>query len=322
MRCQRLLGFEPGGLDLLALEKQEEGGLQSMHGEAYRYCLNHALHHNCNWLVPAGSVNDLCLSCDLNEVIPDLETADNLQLWTRVEKAKRRLLYSLLSQGMKPTYASGSAMSFRLLEDRNRNPNVWESFVAIGHHQGTITINIAEADDATRHAIREQMSETYRTVLGHLRHESGHFYFSQLTDEVNQLQECREVFGDESVDYQTSLDRYYQNGPPVNWTQSYISAYASSHPAEDFAETFAHFLHINDALETAHGGGLVKNEASSDWLEDWANLAITLNELNRSLGLDDIYPFYLSAGVRDKLNLIRKLVSHHAQHQPGVAPGG
>jgi hypothetical protein len=203
---------------------------------------------------------------------------------------------------------------------------VWESFVAIGHHQGTITINIAEADDATRHAIREQMSETYRTVLGHLRHESGHFFFTQLTDEASQLQECRAVFGDESVDYQSSLQNYYQSGPPPNWAQSYISAYASSHPSEDFAETFAHFLHISDALETAQagglGGGLASSEGSSDWLEEWANLAITLNELNRSLGLDDIYPFYLSPGVRDKLNLIRKLVNHHAQHQPGAAPGG
>lgn len=322
MVCQRMLGFEPGRLDLLSLEMKADGSLQTSTGEPYRYCLNHSLYHNCNWLLPANSAAVLCLSCATNEVIPDLESADNLQLWTRVEKAKRRLLYSLLSFGLKLEYQNGTAIRFRLLEDRNRNPNVFESFVAIGHHQGTITINIAEADDATRHAIRQQMSETYRTMLGHLRHESGHYYFTQLATSDADLQECRALFGDERVDYPSSLERYYQSGPAENWAQSYISAYASSHPAEDFAETFAHFLHISDGLETAAAGGLSQAEGEADWLDQWAALALCLNEINRSLGLDDVYPFYLSPGVRNKLNLIRRLISHHAQHPPDAARAG
>jgi hypothetical protein len=269
----------------------------------------------------------LCLNCGLNEVIPALDNADNLQLWTRVENAKRRLLYSLLSMGLPLRYAAGTALRFRLLEDRQRNPNVLESFVTIGHQQGTITLNIAEADDATRHAIRQQMSETYRTVLGHLRHESGHFYFASLTGEADLLQQCRALFGDEQADYTASLEHYYQAGPVANWRENYISAYASAHPAEDFAESFAHVLHISDALETARSTGLTEAAENGDWLQQWAGLALALNDTNRSLGLDDVYPFYLSMGVRDKLNFVRGLISRHAQNlvapfQPGAVPAG
>ncbi|HET6563845.1 MAG TPA: putative zinc-binding metallopeptidase, partial [Xanthomonadales bacterium] len=321
-RCDRFLGFSPERLNVLSLQSNADGTLQHDSGARFRYCLNHQQYKNCNWLVDADAADSLCLSCGLNEVIPSLTTADNLQLWTRIERAKRRLVYSLLSLGLKLQHTDGSAIRFRLLEDRQRNPNVLESFVTIGHHQGTITLNIAEADDATRHTIREQMSETYRTVLGHLRHESGHFYFGPLTAKPAMLEECRRVFGDEREDYASSLERYYQSGPANNWPQNFISAYASAHPAEDFAESFAHVLHITDALETARNGGLVENDESRDWLEDWAELAVTLNEINRALGLDDIYPFQLSTGVRSKLNTVRELISHHAQHQPGAVQAG
>lgn len=321
VNCGRALGFEHSSRELLSLDKTGDGVLQAQGGSRYRYCLNQQLYANCNWLIDHDGPRELCLSCGLNEVIPDLDSADNLVLWTKVEKAKRRLLYSLLSQGLPPTYDDGASISFRLLEDRNRNPNVSEFFVAIGHHKGTITINIAEADDATRHTIREQMSETYRTVLGHLRHESGHFYFNQLTTDKNLLEECRQFFGDEREDYHAGLERYYQNGPPANWGQSFISAYATSHPAEDFAETFAHYLHIVDALESAAASGL-SSEAGPGWLDQWAGLSLAINEISRSLGLDDVYPFYLSPGVRDKLNLLRRLISQHQPHQPGAVPTG
>lgn len=313
MGCERSLGFDPESLELLTLEQRPDGSLQGADGAIFNYCLNQHLHRNCNWLLSSGGPGKLCLSCGLNEVIPELERADNLLLWTKVEKAKRRLLYSLLAQGLSPAGNQDATMRFRLLEDRNRNPNAYQSFVSTGHHQGTITINIAEADDVARFTIRQQMSETYRTVLGHLRHESGHFFFKQLTDDEESLQECRQVFGDERQDYPASLERYYQYGPPANWSQTFISAYAASHPAEDFAETFAHYLHIADALETAAEGGLGKLDAE-DWLEEWAALAITLNEISRSLGQDDVYPFYLSPGVKDKLNLIRNLIRRSARH--------
>ena len=320
--CQRELGFDPERLTLLSLERDAHGTLQANDRARWQYCRNEAQYQNCNWLLPADLPPGLCSSCSLNEVIPALDNADNLQLWTRVENAKRRLLYSLLGMGLPLRYGDGTALRFRLLEDRQRNPNVLEPFVTIGHQQGTITLNIAEADDATRHAIRQQMSETYRTVLGHLRHESGHFYFAPLTGDGDLLQQCRALFGDEQADYTASLERYYQAGPAANWQENHISAYASAHPAEDFAETFAHVLHISDALETARGSGLLEGGENGDWLQQWAELAVALNETNRSLGLDDVYPFYLSPGVRDKLNFVRGLISRHVQSQAGPTPPG
>ncbi len=310
LTCGRVLGFDPERLRLLALDSLPDGSLLDVSGRAWRRCGNHHEYGNCNWLVPGSAAGDLCLSCGLNEVIPALSKAGNLRLWTRVEQAKRRLLYSLLSLGLPLVRGGGSGLRFRIMEDRRRNPAVFESFVATAHLDGTITLNIAEADDATRHAVREQMAERYRTVLGHLRHESGHFYFSYLAAAPETLEECRSLFGDERIDYESTLKTYYDSGPPADWHERYVSAYATAHPAEDFAETFAHLLHIHDALETARAAGLAPDAADSkdDWLGDWITLAITLNEIGRSLGTDDAYPFVLTEPVKAKLAFVNRLV--------------
>lgn len=317
LTCGRALGFDSGRLELPALDTRPDGALVAASGDLWRRCGNFLEHRNCNWLVPAESDAVLCLSCGLNDLIPALSKPGNLRLWTRVEQAKRRLLYSLLSFGLPLVRADGSSMRFRVMEDRRRNPAVFESFVATAHLEGTITINIAEADDATRHAVREQMSERYRTVLGHLRHESGHFYFSMLTADAAALDECRALFGDERADYPATLQAYYDAGPPADWHARFVSAYAAAHPAEDFAETFAHFLHIQDALETARAAGLAPEcrSGDDDWIGDWINLAITLNEIGRSLGSDDAYPFVLTEPVVRKLAFMNRLVRD-------VRPGG
>jgi len=197
------------------------------------------------------------------------------------------------------------------MEDRRRNPSVQETFVATAHLDGAITLNIMEADPAARTAVREQMQERYRTVLGHLRHESGHFYFSRLTAGPGLLDGCRELFGDERADYSEAIERHYRDGPPADWPEHFVSAYASAHPAEDFAETFAHFLHIDDALETAGEAGLTPSQSvngNPDWIGSWITLAITLNEILRSLGSEDPYPFVLTGPVRAKLEFIGRLV--------------
>ena len=282
-------------------------------GILYRRCSNFHRYYNCNWLLHAEEKNDLCFSCAMNEVIPALDRPGNLRLWTRMEEAKRRLLYSLLSFGL--PLDGDHAPKFRFMEDSRRNPDVYEDFVITGRLDRTITINIAEADDAARHAAREQMHERYRTVLGHLRHESAHFYFDLLTASVPQRERCRELFGDERVDYQKALNTYYEQGPPADWYQNHVSAYASAHPAEDFAETFAHYLHITDALESARAGKLSPLAAGSedeDWLDAWVGLSITLNEISRSLGSDDPYPFLLPQPVRQKLEFIDLLVRRQA----------
>jgi len=303
-------------------------------GAVYRRCNNFHRYYNCNWLLAQEDPENLCFSCRMNEVIPALDRPDNLKLWTRMEEAKRRLLYSLLSFGLPLT--GNNAMRFRFMEDQGRNPDVFEQFVTTGRLNNTITINIAEADDAARHAAREQMNELYRTVLGHLRHESGHFYFTRLTGSPDVLEECRDLFGDERSDYAGALQSYYENGPPADWPENFVSAYASSHPAEDFAETFAHFLLITDALESAVGAAHGRDNAgenakeiagmarshlarsnNEDWIEAWIGLAITLNEISRSLGSDDPYPFLLPEPVKRKLRFIDRLVRQQGERQDG-----
>jgi len=310
--CGRQLGFDPGGLSMVTLESPQGERLQAADGRNFRRCRNALDYCNCNWLLHGGDGEVLCLSCRLNEVIPDLERPGNQGLWTRVEQAKRRLLYSLLK--LRLPFAGRSregGLRFRIMEDHRRNPAVVESFVATAHLDGTITVNILEADDAARHAVREQMQERYRTVLGHLRHESGHFYFTRLADTPELLAACRDLFGDERADYAAAIERHYDEGPPGDWPERFVSAYASAHPAEDFAETFAHFLHIEDAVETARAAGLAPG--AGDWIDDWITLAITLNEILRGLGSDDPYPFVLSKPVQDKLRFMNRLVRRRAE---------
>ena len=311
LRCGRELGFDPDGLVLSSLTIRDGDVLEDETGTRVGRCRNHIEYHNCNWLVPDPGAALLCRSCTLTEVTPPLDRGDNLVLWTRLERAKRRLLHTLLSLGL-PLSAAGGApgLRFRFLEDQARNPDVLEKHVLTGYAEGVVTVNLAEADDATRLARREQLQERYRTVLGHLRHEVGHYYYGALTAEPGELTRCRELFGDERLGYDDALRSYYRKGPDPHWELEYVSAYASAHPSEDFAETFAHYLHIRDALETAQAAGLA--DGGVGWLDRWIDLAITLNELNRSLGADDAYPFVLTAAVRRKLELIDRLVRRPA----------
>jgi hypothetical protein len=312
LSCGRALGFDPGRLEMVTLSVAADGSFAAADGTGYRLCSNAEAYRNCNWLLTFGEPSTLCLSCRLNKVIPDLQRPGNLHLWARVEQAKRRLLYSLLKLRLPFAGPSGAGgLRFRIMEDHRRNPAVFETFVATAHLDGTITVNILEADDAARHAVREQMQERYRTVLGHLRHESGHFYFSRLTDTPELLAACRDLFGDERSDYAAAIEQHYQAGPPPDWSERFVSAYASAHPAEDFAETFAHFLHIEDAVETARAAGLAPG--AGDWIDDWITLAITLNEILRGLGSDDPYPFVLTEPVRDKLRFMNRLVRRRAE---------
>ena len=175
-----------------------------------------------------------------------------------------------------------------------------------------ITINTLEADNVARAAVREEMNESYRTVLGHLRHESGHFYWAQLAPDRNLREEFTALFGDESQDYAAALRRHYRNGPPEGWRQQYISAYAAAHPSEDWAESWGHYLHIHDALETANAHGLVDEPVEhmpmSRRIVRWRDLSLTLNELNRSVGLGDAYPFVINDTVAHKLGFVDRVI--------------
>ena len=279
------------------------------------YCRNHYVYEVCNWLRTPDDDSDFCIGCQRTEVIPSLEVPENVILWGRMEAAKRRALYSLLSLDLASAADGGDGLpTFRFLEDQRRNPAVVEEYVLTGHAGGTITINLAEADDVQRRAVSEQMLERYRTLLGHLRHECAHFYFSRLVLDSGRADDFRDVFGDERADYASAIERYHASARPLDWYRDYISAYASSHPHEDWAETFAHYLHIRDALETSEAAGLTEPPTGEQrgWIHEWVNLAVTLNELNRSLGNDDAYPFMLSDAVIRKLSFVDRLIRRPA----------
>jgi len=319
LSCGRRLAFEPERRRMLALKVQDDGSLLSETGERFRDCYNHNHYAACNWLVPVGSHRRYCRSCRLNKVVPDLSQNHKVAQWRKLEAAKRHLLYSLMQLGL-PVQGKGEApelgLAFAFLEDQRFNARVQEAFVATGHARGLITLNLAEADDLHREKTRQQLGEYYRTIIGHFRHESGHYYFDLLVRGKAWEPEFRRLFGDPDRDYQQALREHYARGG-AQWQADYISAYARSHPLEDWAETWAHYLHMWDTLETAEAFGVlaqdrqpVPEEQTLDHLvERWKQLTLVLNALNRSMGLPDAYPFVLTDPVLEKLRLVHRVVS-------------
>ena len=239
--CHSSLAFDPVSLSMLS-------GFGQL-------CANGRMHKACNWLTSPGSTTGFCVSCELNRTIPNLADSRNLRLWQHVQREKNHLVYSLLNFAL-PLFsqelAPDTGLAFDCLDARANK----DGDVVTGHARGVITMNIDEADDAIRERVRQQMGEPYRTLLGHFRHESAHYYWDQLVRDSAWLPQFRELFGNDSVDYSASLNAYYANGASANWNNHYISSYASSHPWEDWAETWAHYFHIVDALETARQLGL------------------------------------------------------------------
>jgi hypothetical protein len=243
-----------------------------------------------------------------------------------IERAKHRLVYSLLKMKLplqSKTVDPKNGLSFDFLADEKKEG---QPKVLTGHSEGLITINIAEADDIAREMARKAMDEVYRTVLGHFRHEVGHYYWDRLIDNTPYLEQCRELFGDDRKDYGEALKEHYEKGSPPDWAEHFISAYATMHPWEDWAETWAHYLHIIDTLETASSFGVsihpkIADSSSSiinadirvdpynvenfsEIIRLWLPLTFALNSLNRSMGLRDLYPFVISSKVTDKLSFI------------------
>ena len=198
-------------------------------------------------------------------------------------------------------------MSFVFKEDRRTNPDVYDDHVATGHAAGVITINAAEADDVYREEMRVTMNEPVRTLLGHFRHEAGHYYFDELVGEHNREQAVR-LFGDPSLPYDAAVEAYYSRGPAMNWPDRFITAYASSHPAEDWAETWAHYLHIRAVLDAAESNGLSEPASLDDWRARFIDLIVRVNEIMRSLGIPDAYPFVITDPIAAKINFVHEAV--------------
>lgn len=332
LNCGHALAYLPDRNLMAALEQAEEG-LWRHAGpagadETYRLCANYDRENVCNWAVPQGDPETLCRSCRLTRVIPDLSKPGNAGAWYRLEVAKRRLVYTLLGLSLPLARRQGSddgGVEFQFLEDSESGDG---QRVLTGHDNGLITINVAEADDVRREQQRQLQNEQYRTLLGHFRHEIGHYYWDRLIRDSARLEQFRHVFGDERADYQQALQKHYRDGPPASWEDSFISAYATCHPWEDWAESWAHFMHMTDALETAAAVGLSLKPRREDepamatpanplsprahdfdrMVEHWAALTYLLNNLNRGLGLPDSYPFVLSGPVICKLRFIHDTI--------------
>jgi hypothetical protein len=302
----------------------------------YRLCANYTAYDVCNWAVSASDGNPLCLSCRLTRVIPDLDAAGHRQAWYRLEVAKRRLLYSLLKLRLpvadRQTDPS-SGLAFELVAGVT-GPH--QPSAVTGHRDGVITINVAEADDAERERRRIALNEPFRTLLGHFRHEIGHYYWDRLMKNSLRLEAFRALFGDERQDYAAALQGYYANGPRQDWQPRFVSAYATMHPWEDWAETWAHYLHVTDAVETAAACGIALSPRRTDepvleriptdsspadglfdrLIERWFPLTYVLNNLNRALGLPDGYPFVLSAPAIEKMRFVHDTVEAAAASRP------
>ena len=320
LNCLTPQGFVPDRLELVALEGEAAIGL-------YR-CANDAI-ARCNWMV--REAGDLCRSCALTRTRPADADAIGMAEFADAESAKRRVIMQLLELAL-PGVERGQ-LAFDLLSSEHEP-------VQTGHGDGVITIDLAESDDAHREQRRVELDEPYRTLLGHLRHELGHYFQPLLVVGDEDWAACRKMFGDERADYQQALDRHYADGPPADWRERFVSAYATMHPWEDWAETFAHYLHIRDTLETAAeygvkvGGPLAVVDRSQlqaapgpdtgerrDFdalLADWLPLTYALNAVNRSMGRDDLYPFTLAQPVIDKLAFMHRHVLAAATGPPAA----
>lgn len=364
--CGSTLAFDPQRLDMVAVQPVDGAqGAWELRGSSpspanaafaagnavaepasegdalprYAMCANREAHNACNFAIPqpaadaaAGEAGPaeptpLCVSCQQTRILPDLSDPNNVRRWTAIENAKRRLYYSLAQMGI--AHVAGEAGP--VYEFKADTP---DDKVLTGHADGLITLNVAEADDDERARRRLDLGEPYRTLLGHLRHESGHYYWDVLVLRGGHADAFRAVFGDERADYGEALKAHYASAPHTGWQDDFVSDYATSHPWEDWAETWAHYLHMVDLLETAES---YRTELSlpgpqgepryamanpfgipapdfDAMLAAWVPLTLLLNSLNRSLGQLDAYPFALGAGVKDKLRFVHALV--HGQLTP------
>ena len=343
--CKNALAYLPDLAEVGSLEKVDDerwkAGPADANGRFYRLCRNYSEHRVCNWAVPVEDPNPYCQSCRLTRVIPALDVPGNREVWYAIEVAKRRLIYSLMALGLPLTSKTDDPQRGLIFEFLADPPDPSAPRVMTGHADGVITLNIAEASPAELEKRRVSMHETYRTLLGHFRHEIGHYYWDRLIRDSAWITRFRELFGDEREDYDEALQRHHKSGPPADWQTRFISAYASTHPWEDWAETWAHFLHITDTLETATecGLALLPNEHQKQtvrprfslrkpglvpfdrMMADWFAVAYLLNNLDRGLGQKDSYPFVLSDPVIEKLRLIHEVCTGKDE-QPASSSSG
>jgi len=276
--------------------------------------------------MPESDPHRFCRACRVNEIIPNLSQPNARETWISIEQAKRRLVYQLLALGLPfdPRSEQPRGIAFAFKADI---PG--EEKVLIGQEEGLITLNIAEADSPFREKTRLSLGESYRTVLGHFRHEIGHYYCERLVLDSPFVEPFRELFGDERASYDEALAVHYRDGAPADWPSKYVSAYATMHPHEDWAECWAHYLHMVDTLETARSFGISmrSNVATGEQRLEvatrrldfdnfeqlsraWVPITIALNSLNRSMGMRDLYPFVIPELALKKIAFIHEVIEN------------
>ncbi|KGD86009.1 putative zinc-binding metallopeptidase [Rhizobium sp. YS-1r] len=333
VNCGHRLAFVPEMLAMHALVEDAGEGTWHLVAEParkVRLCANAAM-DICNWTVLADHPHPFCPACRHNRLVPDASTEAGLGQWRRISQAQRHLFYSLLRWNLPRTNREedpeGGLVFDFLVDEVQQDGTVVPAIT--GHEDGLIAIRAAEADDVTRERMRVLMNEPYRTMLGHFRHEIGHYMWDKLVRDGGRLEAFRAVFGDERRDYAEALKQNYEWGPPPDWQQFFISTYASTHPWEDFAETFAHYLHIADALETARAYGMsiatrqhealaaeiafdpYNAQSAEQLVSAWVPFSMALNSVHRSMGVPDLYPFILTSAVVGKLEFVHRLIHEH-----------
>lgn len=332
--CAFTLGYDPTSDRFLFLG---DGATTWRDGDGQAYdvavCANNDHHGVCNWLVATDDSTPYCRACRHNRTIPDLSVPSVPPRWAKIEEAKRRMFHTLIKLGLPLETKAEEAdriqgLAFDFLYDPAAEQQ-GTAQVTTGHDGGVVTLNLIEADDVEREKTRRAMGEPYRTLLGHFRHEVGHHYWSRLVEtDPAELAAFREVFGDETIDYAQALADHYGPNSDKVWTDDYVSFYATAHPWEDFAETFAHYLHMVDTLATlagfdmrmapfpgpeGHAGPAVDFDAyraPTDLLAaQMVPWSFALNTVNRSMGQPDLYPFRLSPAITAKIDYVNRLAA-------------
>jgi hypothetical protein len=288
----------------LAFELEPTGSLRVADAAFAGRCeMRHAW--RCNW--QPDSSGPFCTSC----LIVDAGTHADNPLLAAFLLAQRRALAQLSELGVAWT---GN------VDDPAQPPLrfTYRSSVAgdaptIGHLAGLITLDLDEADPAEREQIRATLGEQYRTPLGHIRHELGHYvWLRHVASDPARHAEFRAVFGDETVDYAAALDAYYARPEDESWPDEYVSPYATAHPWEDFAESWAQVMHLHDVVTTGAAWGVVEFPDGPFDPQQWISTAVlaslAANELARAMGMRDLYPFALSPGARRKIEAAWRLV--------------
>lgn len=321
--CGHLCGYRDQDRKMLTFNPHNNALISDREQIEYKYCKNKE-YEVCNWLVEKNDPHEFCHACQLNRTIPNLSAKKNFEKWRNLEVAKHRLIYQLQKIGLalpsKHSFEEGLCFDFVA---RQNNPKLMT-----GHANGVVTILLREADSVLREQTRKQLFEPYRTLIGHLRHEVGHYFWNQLVwNDQYVLANFRTVFGNEQLDYSEALQKYYKDGAQFNWQESFISKYATSHAWEDWAETWAHYLHVMDMVETAYFFGLKVNPASpikdvqaevsydpyteNDFdviVNTCVPLSFAVNSINRAMGVPDVYPFVISPAVVEKMKFIHQLL--------------